>query len=227
MAKRGKKKKKKLKIKNILLFLFILSIIGYLFFLLSKMPVKGYFISGNTYYTDQEILDMTGLDKYPSFLFTTSKSINEKIKDNKIIKNIKIKKTYLGRFNVIVNEKKILFYDLNKKVSITNEDEKIDYYNSDSPVLINEINDKKIEKRFLKKMKLVSNNILVNISEIKYDPNDIDKERFLVSMNDGNYIYLTLSKFSKINDYIKISRTIGDRNGILYLDYGNYFVPKQ
>ena len=66
-----------------------------------------------------------------------------------------------------------------------------------------------------------------NISEIKYEPNDIDKERFLLSMNDGNYVYVTLSKFSNINNYLEISNTLGDKNGILYLDYGNYFVPKE
>ena len=30
-----------------------------------------------------------------------------------------------------------------------------------------------------------------------------------------------------INNYLEISNTISDKNGILYLDYGNYFVPKE
>ena len=45
-------------------------------------------------------------------------------------------------------------------------------------------------------------------------------------MNDGNYVYVTLSKFSNVNSYLKISKTLPNR-GILYLDYGNYFVPKE
>ena len=82
-------------------------------------------------------------------------------------------------------------------------------------------------KKFLKKFNLVDKDTLLNISEIKYEPNDIDKERFLLSMNDGNYVYVTMSKFNAINNYLEISKTLGEKNGILYLDYGNYFVPKE
>ena len=46
-------------------------------------------------------------------------------------------------------------------------------------------------------------------------------------MNDGNYVYVTMSKFSSINKYLDIVKTLDSKNGILYLDYGNYFVPKE
>lgn len=222
-----KKKKKKIKVGRVLLVLFFLFIILALIVFLSKMPVLGFYVSGNTYYTDSEILEMTGLDKYPSYLLTTNMSINNKVKNNDLIENIKIKKTLLGKFKVIVEEKKILFYNLSSNKSVTYNNEEIDYYDKNSPVLVNNINDEKIYNSFVKKMKKLDDDILDNISEIKYNPNDIDKERFLVSMNDGNYIYLTISKFTKINDYMKISSSLGNQNGILYLDYGNYFVPSE
>lgn len=220
-----KVKKKKIKTGRVLIALFFLFVITLIIILLSKMPVLGYYISGNKYYTDSEILEMTGLDKYPSYLFTTTISVSSKVKDKELIDSIKIKKTLLGKFKVIVTEKKILFYSLNNKKSVTSDNKEISYYDEGSPVLINDISDKEIYSSFISKMNKVDDNVLTNISEIKYDPNEIDKERFLVSMNDGNYIYLTMSKFIKINDYIKISNTLGDKNGILYLDYGNYFVP--
>lgn len=222
-----KVKKKKLKVIRIILVVLILVIILFLISLLIKMPVTGFYISGNTYYTDQEILDKTGLSSYPSFILTNSLKINSKLKNDELIENIKIKKTILGKFKIIVNEKKILFYDSNKSKSITSDGSKISYYDKDSPVLVNIISSKKIYNNFIKKMNMVDSSVLKNISEIKHAPNSIDKERFFVSMNDGNYVYLTLSKFSNINNYMKISRTLGDKNGILYLDYGNYFVPKE
>lgn len=222
-----KVKKKKLKVTRIILVFLIFIIILFLIKLIIKLPVMGFYISGNTYYTDQEILDKTGLSSYPSFILTTSFNVNSKIKNDELIENIKIKKTILGKFKIIVNEKKILFYDLSSNKSITGDNSKISYYDNDSPVLVNSISSKKIYNKFLKKMEKVDRDVLKNISEIKYEPNDIDKERFFVSMNDGNYVYLTLSKFSNINNYMKISRTLGDKNGILYLDYGNYFVPKE
>lgn len=222
-----KVKKKKIKIGRVFLALFFLFVVLFLIILLSKMPVLGFYISGNNYYTDSEILKITGLDKYPSYLFTSNINIKKKIKDDPILESVKINKTLLGKFKVEVKEKQILFYNINTKKSITSNGEEIDFYDKNSPVLVNNINDKNVYNSFLKKMKKVDKSILDNISEIKYDPNAIDKERFLISMNDGNYIYLTISKFTKINDYLKISKTLGNKNGILYLDYGNYFVPSE
>ena len=222
-----KVKKKKIKIGRVFLALFFLFVVLFLTILLSKMPVLGFYISGNNYYTDNEILKITGLDKYPSYLFTSNINIKKKIKNDPILESVKINKTLLGKFKVEVKEKRILFYNINIKKSITSNGEEIDFYDKNSPVLVNNINDKNVYNSFLKKMKKVDKSILDNISEIKYEPNAIDKERFLISMNDGNYIYLTISKFTKINDYLKISKTLGNKNGILYLDYGNYFVPSE
>ena len=43
-------------------------------------------------------------------------------------------------------------------------------------------------------------------------------------MSDGNYVYLTLNKFMKINNYLEIVKTFNNNKGILYLDSGEYFV---
>lgn len=221
-----KVKKKKIKKKSIFILILFLLILSGLIYLLTLVPIKGYYIKGNTYYSDQEILQMTGLDKYPSYLFTNSFTVSDKVKKDKVIKNIKIKKNLSFEFEVIVNEKKILCYDQNKKKSILEDGIVINYYDEDIPLLINEINNERVYKKFLKKMIKIDDNIMNIMSEIKYSPNGIDKERFLVSMNDGNYVYLTLSKFTQINDYLKISKTLQNKNGILYLDYGNYFLSQ-
>ena len=42
-------------------------------------------------------------------------------------------------------------------------------------------------------------------------------------MNDGNYVYLTLNKFLKINSYLDIVKEFNNKKGILYLDSGEYF----
>ena len=76
-------------------------------------------------------------------------------------------------------------------------------------------------------MMKIDDNTLNIISEISYTPNDIDKERFLFSMNDGNYVYVTLTKLKNINEYKNIIDSVENKKGILYLDYGNYFVPSE
>ncbi len=223
----AKKRKRKLKLSRVFLALFFLFLVVFIVISLSKIKVNGFSISGNTYYTDNEILDMTGLSKYPSFLLTNSYNVSSKVKDNKLIKRITIKKTLYGRFNVTVTENKILFYDSVNNKSVTADGSLVSYYYEYSPVLVNEVNNKKVYNKLIEKMIKVNDDILNNISEIKYEPNDIDKERFLLSMNDGNYVYVTMSKFSSINKYLDIVKTLDSKNGILYLDYGNYFVPKE
>ena len=59
------------------------------------------------------------------------------------------------------------------------------------PHLINYVPESIYEK-LVSSMTKVDNNVLLKISEIEYRPNDVDKERFLLTMNDGNYVYLTL-----------------------------------
>ena len=221
------RKKKKLKLSRVFLVIIILAIIGTGVYYVAQIPVKGFYISGNTYYTDEEILEKTKLNNYPSYLLTSSIIVSQRVKKDELIDNIKIKKTLTGMFNVQVNENKILFYDATKQKSILKNNKEVKYFNENSPVLVNTIDNKKVYKKFLEKLDKLNPDIIKNVSEIKYDPNDIDKERFLFSMNDGNYVYLTLSKFNNISNYLEISNTISDKNGILYLDYGNYFVPKE
>ena len=72
-------------------------------------------------------------------------------------------------------------------------------------------------------MSKINRDILNRISEIKYDPNSVDKERFIFTMNDGNYVYLTLIHFEKINNYVEILKNFESQKGILYLDSGEYF----
>ena len=74
--------------------------------------------------------------------------------------------------------------------------------------------------------KKIDKDILCQISEIKYDPNEIDKDRYYLYMNDGNSVYLTVNKFEKINKYNSILENVGKQNGTLYLDYGDYFEVK-
>ena len=64
------------------------------------------------------------------------------------------------------------------------------------------------------------------ISEIQYIPNDGDEQRFLLTMNDGNYVYITLSKIDLLDSYLEIIKNVEGKKGILYLDSGEYFEIK-
>ena len=72
-------------------------------------------------------------------------------------------------------------------------------------------------------MKDLDTDIIRRISEMQYDPNDVDPNRFLFTMDDGNYVYLTANQLSNINNYVTIISKNKEKKGILYLDSGEYF----
>ena len=222
-----KRKKRKIKFKSILITLFLLLIIALVVYTVSLLRVKTYYVYDNKYLTDEEVLDILKLNKKSSFLLTNTLTEKAIISKSKRIKDVKIKRTLSLEVKVYVTEYKVLFYDNDSKKSVIENGTTVDYKYDNSPVLINKIEDKEIYKKFLNKMNKVDTDILDIISEIKYVPNGIDKERFLLSMNDGNYVYVTISKLHKINEYRSVIDSVEDKRGILYLDYGNYFVPKE
>ena len=221
-----KKKRKKLKIKSVFIFLLFLAVLFFGFYSLSFIKPRTYIIKNNKYLTDSEVLKELKLDKNSSFLTTCNIFKRDEVKKSKLIKSVDIKRNLNFEVVIDVNEYKMIYYDgPNKKVMLENNNS-INYNNDNLPVLINKIDDKDILKSFNKKMSKINEETLNTISEISYSPNGIDKERFLFSMNDGNYVYLTITKLTKINNYKKIVDSVENKNGILYLDYGNYFVPK-
>ena len=94
------------------------------------------------------------------------------------------------------------------------------------PRLINYVPDDKYQS-FIKGMAKIDKGILGKISDIEYTPNDYDKDRFLLYMDDGNMVYLTLTKFKQINYYNEVLGQLEGRKGILYLDSGNHFQIKE
>ena len=46
-------------------------------------------------------------------------------------------------------------------------------------------------------------------------------------MNDGNQVYITLTKTDELNYYVDIVKKLGGKKGILNLDSGSYFEVKE
>ena len=171
--------------------------------------------------TDQELIELSGLQDYPSTLTNTCLSTKYKLEKHDLIKKAIVKKKGLFQVSIKIEENTPLFYNKTTSKFVLSNKKEIDG-EFDAPTLINYVPDK-IYQKFIKKMVLVTPDILSRISEIEYKPNDVDTNRFLLSMQDGNYVYLTLSKFKNINNYIEIVRKFEKKKGILYLDSGEYF----
>ena len=218
-------KKKKLRLLPFFIFVIVIAITVFLFLIIADTKVKNIIITGNDIISDEEILEATGLINYPSFYKTTKGKIEKAILKNPLVKSVKIDREFYHIFNIEIEEYEILYKrEDNGKYVLENKDEitldnNIPYM---IPRLINEIPDNKINS-FIKYYKRIDKSIREKISEIKYDPNEYDKDRFLVYMDDGNCVFLTITKFERINYYNDVLPQLGGRKGYLYLDSGNHF----
>jgi len=163
----------------------------------------------------------------PHFLFDVytfsnfSSTIEKRLTKNSFITDAKVSKKWFTTVTIEVKENLPLYYYVPNSKTVLSDKKEINE-NFSVPTVINYIPDK-IYKNFIAEMNAIDYSILTRMSEIKYDPNDVDEERFLITMNDGNYVYLTLDKYSKIDKYLEIIKKFDNKKGILYLDSGEYF----
>jgi len=224
-----KVKRKKLRIGIVFLVLILLSLLGYFGYYIFENTIndniKNIYVIGNKYIKDYEIIELAKIDNYPGFLSITSNEMERRIKINPFIKGVDVKKKLGNQVYIYITEYSPLFYDRNNQKLIieTNKELVVEKMIDDVPTLINPITDNDIYKKLVKKFVKIEDNIKQKISEISYMPNDVDKERFLLSMKDGNYVYVTLTKIEEINKYLNVLASLENKKGILYLDSGNYF----
>ena len=222
-------KKRKLRVGRLL---FILVILGGLFFggyNFVKLPIENIIINGTNYLNDDYILELSNLKNYPSFMLTSSRKTIKKLEKSPYINSAKVKKKFFHKIVIEIKENKPLFYsEVDKKMVFSNKEsiDVDDYSLFRVPRLLNYVPDTKYNS-FIKNVNRVDEEILGMISDIEYVPNDLDKDRFLLYMDDGNMVYLTLTKFKMINYYNDVLAQLEGRKGILYLDNGNHFQIKE
>jgi len=230
--KKNKKKKKKFRIKFRFVFLFILFLIliglGIKYAL--NIPITNIFISGNSYLNDQKIIEIANIEDYPSTFKNSSSKIEKKLKDYLYIKDVKVSKKLFTQIYIKIEENRPLFFNqsINKTV-LLNKKTTDDIF--DVPTLINYVPDV-VYDDFIKEVGKIDISILNKISEIKYDPEIVDyaipedneDARFLLTMSDSNYVYVTLGNLEKINNYNNIIKQFKENEkGILTLDSGGHF----
>lgn len=219
-------KKHKLKVFNLFIVLLIIGALSFLCVFIFNLPIKNIIVKGNSYLNDDYVIKLANIYDYPSFLKTTSYNIKKELIKSPFIENVKIEKKFYNIIVISIKENKPLFTNsvnnsvvfYNKK-EIKNDDVNVNFR---IPRLINYVPDNKYN-RFIKGMKNINEDVLGKISDIEYQPNEYDKDRFLLYMDDGNMVYITLTKFKSINYYNDVLSQLENRKGILYLDSGNHF----
>ncbi len=219
--KNVKIKKRKLNIKRTLFCLVFLFLFVQLIKYIINIPIKNIYVYNNQILTDQEIIEIAEIQNYPPTLKNLSFLIESRLNKNEYIKEVKVYKKHFTEVHIEVSENYPIFINRISNKTILLDGSAVDK-TFPIPTLINIVPDTKYHL-FVEKMGLLDRKIIPRISEIEYDPNDVESNRFLFYMNDGNYVYLTLDKFPSINSYVDIIKNFENKKGILYLDYGNHF----
>ncbi len=222
-----KRKIKKFKLKKFLIFLILLIIIVIILRFFLNIKLRNIIVLNNNYYSDQQIIEKAQLDNYPKFFLINKKKIVKKLKQFDLIEDVKITKKYGYIIELDIKEKKILYYDRSNDIYMASDGNNYKLSSIKGiPTLINYI-PTDIAKKFVKEFKKLDTNIISLISEIEYDKTAYDSERFLLTMNDSNTVYINISRLHLLNKYIEIVKKLDNKKGILYLDSGNYFEIKE
>lgn len=221
MKSKTKKQKRKIRYDRIIIFLIIIVLIIGCFTYLFNLKISNIYILNNSFLNDQQIIEIAEISDYPSTLQNMSFQIEKRLESNIYIKEAKVTKKGLSRVYIEVEENRPLFYyEYNKKTILLDGQETNEKFIV--PAVVNYITDS-YYNAFIEQMSKLDVAILNRISEIQFSPNDVDDNRFLLTMNDGNYVYVNIDTFDKMNKYISILENLPNKNGILYLDYGNNF----
>lgn len=217
------KKKKKLKIIPFLILVIVVAMISFAVKIYLDIPIRNIVIKNNKYISDYEVITTLKLENYPAFALLNSKSMSNKLKENDLVENVTISKKFFNVLEIDIQEEDILFKkQADNKYVFANKKEVSLNENIIVPNLMNYVPDSKYE-RLISSMKEVKKEVLNKISEIEYVPSELDEERFLLLMSDKNLIYLTITKFDRINYYEEVLPQLNGKKGILYFDSGNHF----
>lgn len=212
--------KKALLVILLTLYLFIMS-----FYYVFTMPIKNIVIVGNSLISDSDIISAANIDNYPSIFKISSKKIIKNIKKLNLIEEVNVSKSFTGTITINVKESKIVFFNKLNNTYVLSTKKEISDINSKNlicvPTLINYV-PSDIYESLIQKLSVIDQDIIADISEIEYNPDvkddvTINDSRFILRMNDGNYVYIDIVNFDNLNKYKVIYSSLEEK-GVLHLD---------
>ena len=219
--KKNKKKKRKINFKALFFLICPIIIIVIIVLHVANFRVQNIYVEGNNHLVDQKIIDISGLSNYPKVIKINKKSVKDNLLENEYIKDVNIKYKNFGR-EIIINVEEnipIIFYQYDETYILSDGSYVKDKYSL--PILINQTPDN-ILKKLVKKLSSIEKDALYRISEIRYYPSNVDDELFLLTMEDGNYVYINLYNINKLDNYLDVVKAFDNKKGIIHFDSGNY-----
>ncbi len=212
----------------------LISIIALLFIIIFFMPIFGidkYEVKGNDFLNDDLIIKETGIKERTSLL-------NILIKDSKLdnkseyVEEVNLNYKLSSKTLVIkVDEIKPAYHDDETNYYLNNNNELIKTDKAfSSPYIDTSIKNKELKEQIISEIVKLPYDIFLQIESIEYGKYKKDNNVLLISMYDGNDIYIYPEQiYSKMKYYNQI-KFILDQNkkgpGNIYLFMGDYYESK-
>lgn len=209
---RNKKvKKKHFNFFRMFILVLIIIVLGVIAVYIYNEPVRHYEITGNSYLKDVDILRSLGLDSYPSYVSVNTKKMAKKLEHNAFIKSAKVSYGLHFTINITIEENIPMFIVKESNEVCLSDGTLVANTNSfiGLPMLLNNTPTENM-KTLASNLSKVDKGILNLINDIEYRPSYnsqnkvIDENRFLLSMNDKNLVYINSKNAKVLDSYLEI-----------------------
>lgn len=211
------------------IFFFLISIIVYLQSPLSE--VKTITVHNNSFITDEEITELSGLLDKPNIWAIDFADIESKLKDNPVIEEVDVERKLPNTVAITVEEKEIIgiIEDGTNYLPVLHTGEVLDSveyqsFTGEAPLLIG-FTDEEFLKKMADELYQLPPDILDLISEVYWKPEEGNQNNILLFMNDGFVVKGTIRDFAEgMAVYPSVvSQLDPNTKGIIHIGVGVYF----
>ena len=211
------------------IFFFLLAIIVYLQSPLSH--IKTISLNGNVFLTDDEALEISGLSTKTNIWTISTGEIEEAFQKKPVVESVKVKRKLPWTVEISIAEYKRVGYIREKDryypiiengTVLTNHAGKT--ISGDAPLIL-DFTEEAYLNRMTEELSKLSKGILNMISEVYWAPEEKNKNKIKLYMNDGLIVSSTVRDFAeKMKIYPSIAAQLEPGSkGIVHIGVGAYF----
>ena len=193
------------------------------YFMTEGSKVRSIRVKGNTFFKDEEIMELAKVDYSSRFYLCWSFMLEQRLKANPLIDGVTVRHDTNRTLTITVEEKPCIGYFweedepkiLCKDGTVLNMSSR--YYSGLSllPMLDSSLDRKLLVEAFQN----VTSLTIANISEVFPYVTTYDKNMFRVLMDDGNQVFVTVQTAVDLNYYLEIQPQLFQQTGACIVFY--------
>ncbi|MBP2240038.1 cell division protein FtsQ [Cytobacillus eiseniae] len=226
-------RRKKANRRLILLLLLFFSLIIFIVYFQSPLShVHKIEISGNTFYSDEELLSIANLSKDTNIWKVDEAVIEGKLKKLPELKTAKLQVHLPNKVSITIEEyKRIAYIKKDKKYvpviengKLLNSVDENKEIPTNAPILIH-FSEGNVLNKMIEELELLPEEVINSISEIHHTATETDTYHVTLYMNDGYEVSATVRSFAENMAHYPsiVSQLEPGKEGIIDMEVGSYF----